>query len=382
MNIRYRLFIDFDGTLTSDDVGYELFKKFTNGATEPTVAAYRRGEINSFKCLSRECEIWNQAPPDQRQVFEFLDTRKMAPGLIEFLDRLNETGIEPVILSEGFDFYIKRITEAVGLNYLKIISNKARYSNGRLAPEFPYLKSGCGKCSNCKGYHISRIADPKDSVIFIGDGHSDMHGAEKADIVFAKSFLHNHLNEIRRYHYTFESFFDIREQFDGARSRSLFVPGQNIDLFDLNERHYKNPRFLFEKQIGGNRDVRGKIYLAVEDKNGEFLGYATMMSPGVDGCCEHDIELLPEYRGGDSHREAVEMIVGAAWRRWPDSAIFASISTENESTINLYESLGFSDEQDLPEYTAGLESRREESTPKVVMILKKEKYCIGDPFGI
>jgi len=57
MNLTYRVFIDFDGTMTAGDVGYELFRNFTHGATESTVAAYRRGKINSLECLSRECAI-------------------------------------------------------------------------------------------------------------------------------------------------------------------------------------------------------------------------------------------------------------------------------------------------------------------------------------
>jgi 2-hydroxy-3-keto-5-methylthiopentenyl-1-phosphate phosphatase len=205
------VFVDFDGTITSGDVGYEMFKKFTEGRTEPTVERYRRGEINSYQCLSAECEIWNSNPPDPKEVLEYLDSRKIERGFLDFLQFLEDEKIEITILSEGFDFYIDRILNSHRLGHLNRITNRAEYSGGLIHPEFPYFESGCGQCSSCKGYHISQRRSAGGTSIFIGDGHSDIHAADAADVVFAKSFLEEHLVAGGRSYYAYRDFLDIIE---------------------------------------------------------------------------------------------------------------------------------------------------------------------------
>ena len=77
---RHLIFIDFDGTITYNDVGYELFKKFSDTRTEPVVQEYRNGKINSRQCLYEECMILNERPTDPDKVFDFLDKQILSPG--------------------------------------------------------------------------------------------------------------------------------------------------------------------------------------------------------------------------------------------------------------------------------------------------------------
>ena len=117
------VFIDFDGSITSEDVGYELFKKFTNGRTEPCVRKYRQGKINSFECLSTECEIWNNQPPKRREVLDFLQQQTLSAGFDDFLKLIKNNNIDSYIVSEGFDFYIDIILSSNGYHDIKRISN-------------------------------------------------------------------------------------------------------------------------------------------------------------------------------------------------------------------------------------------------------------------
>jgi 2,3-diketo-5-methylthio-1-phosphopentane phosphatase len=214
MSERYDIFIDFDGTMTVNDVGYELFKNMTDGKTEALVREYRDGRINSLQCLSGECSIWDECPPEENVIVDFLGGQLIRDDFKEFLTFLSHFSISPIILSEGFDFYIVGILEANGLKHLRRITNSAALNNGALIPAFPYYDEGCGQCSNCKGYHINQLKSPLNAAIFIGDGRSDFHAAEAADIVFARSDLRELLSSKKRPYYTFDCFRDVMSHLD------------------------------------------------------------------------------------------------------------------------------------------------------------------------
>jgi len=211
--MKYRVFLDFDGTITVNDVGYEMFKKFTGEATETIVKKYRSGLINSYVCLQAECEIWNQNPPVHSEVLRFLNGQLLRPGIKEFLEYLCNSDIKFAVLSEGFDFYISHILNYHKFYNLLVISNQATINGNTIQPIFPYYGKGCGECSNCKGFHISRMCGDGEIAVFIGDGHSDIHAAEKSQIVFARSSLALTLGEKNISFIAYEDFFDIIEYF-------------------------------------------------------------------------------------------------------------------------------------------------------------------------
>lgn len=371
MNTNYIVFLDFDGTITSNDVGYEMFRKFTGGATESTVELYRQGKISSRECLAKECEIWNQSPPDPDEVIEHLSDQKITPGFKDFLQALQDENIDTIILSEGFDFYIDRILKSHGLQHIKRIANKSSFANGLLRPRFPYFGLGCGQCSNCKGYHISKLTGSITSAVFIGEGHSDRHGAGAADLVFAKSYLGEHLKDNGRHHFDFSDFYDVITIFAEATSRNIFTASERIDFCRQSSRHHRHVQSMWESgrvmvHVGypdglgwsqakyDNHWRRiaqdGKnIYIALEDKSGAFIGEAKI-SPPKDGFCEHDLKLLPQFWKKGLAREAWTVILDRASVRWPDSIPLVTPSVENNAAINLYRRLGFEFDGDETEW--------------------------------
>ncbi len=363
MKYNYMIFIDFDGTITANDVGYEMFKKFTRGATEPLVQSYRRGEVNSLNCLSGECELWNIESPKVEDVREYLDSQNLRPGLGDFLKKLKEWDIKPLILSEGFDFYIDRILETHGLSDLERITNLARFEDGKLYPEFPYQKLGCGECSNCKGYHIRRLNPPISCAIYIGDGHSDYHASQAADIIFARSHLEDLLTNIKRKYYSYENFDNIRNKLEVIIKTGLFTESDRINFCRLSDRHRRQIRELWESgevmRLVGYPDGLGwseaefnsfwpkmlnddkSIRLALEDKSGGFLGEAMIAFPADNNLCEPDLKLLPEFWGRGLAFEAWQIILDRIGARWPEAGILVTPNIENHRALNLYRKLGF-----------------------------------------
>jgi len=358
----YNIFIDFDGTVTSSDVGYEMFRKFTGGKTQPIVDRYRRGEVNSHQCLKTECEIWNRSDPPVQEVLDYLRRQEITPGFGEFIEILKRQNTGHYIVSEGFDFYIDAILDFNGFSNIERKTNSAEYSNGKIEPEFPYMASGCGECSNCKGYHIKTLNDPRSAAVFIGDGHSDFHGAEAADLVFARSFLKDSLRKLGRFHFNYDTFYDIIKIWESIYSRRVFAASERLYLC----RAYEGSRGNFEKLwetgevmknvgfpggLGWSREKYGKfwkaidrksfILLAVENSKGVFMGEAKLSFPDDENRCAHDVKLLPEFHGQGYGKEAWLALMDLSNRRWPDATLEVTPSVENTGAVKLYESLGF-----------------------------------------
>ena len=86
---------------------------------------------------------------------------------------------------------------------------------------------------------------------------------------------------------------------------------------------------------------RNNVYLALEDKNGKFMGEAKLSAPDDSGICSHDLKLVPDRWGKGFAREAWTEILRATSRRWPEAVTEVTPSVENVRAVGLYRLLGF-----------------------------------------
>jgi 2-hydroxy-3-keto-5-methylthiopentenyl-1-phosphate phosphatase len=180
------VFCDFDGTVSRRDVGNRLLHHFSGGTTNAIVRDWLEGRIDSRECLLRECALARATEEELRQ---FSLSQEIDPHFPELVSLLRERGIPLVVLSDGLDFYIGLIFEKYGLTNIEFYANRLEFKDGKLLPHFPYFEEGCGYCGNCKKYHFQRLYPENKPRIYIGDGLSDKHVAELADILFAKDDL-------------------------------------------------------------------------------------------------------------------------------------------------------------------------------------------------
>ena len=208
------LFVDFDGTITSRDVGSGLFRKFMrpdipgHDSHEDLIRDWKAGLITSKECLSRECR---SAVVTEPQLQAEIDTYRLTPGFPETAAFCRDRGIPVAILSDGMDYYIRRLLETNGLAEVPFFANHLWFQNGGVACDFPWIEKGCGKCGNCKRYHMNRLARPGDHVIYAGDGYSDRYAILNADTVFARGDLAGYCRETGRPFLPFEDFFTVLE---------------------------------------------------------------------------------------------------------------------------------------------------------------------------
>jgi 2-hydroxy-3-keto-5-methylthiopentenyl-1-phosphate phosphatase len=180
------ILVDFDGTITQNDVGAALFNSFSKGKSKKIVSEWLQGRISSKECLQKECELIEIT----KEEFEnFTLVQKIDEHFRDFVDLCKWEKMDLAILSDGLDYYIELILMKYHLDDIPFYSNTVRFEGKKLIPEFPYYDQGCGNCGNCKKYHLENLRRPNQKVVYIGDGLSDKCAIKEADFVFAKNDL-------------------------------------------------------------------------------------------------------------------------------------------------------------------------------------------------
>jgi len=206
---RFKIFLDFDGTITKNDVGEEIFRKFLDESiVKKIVDDLIADKISSRQCWEILCEsasILNKTDFD-----DFILTQEIDPTLHHFVEYCEANSFQLFVLSDGFDYYIDKILKRENLNQLKVFSNKLILTDdGKLIPSFPYYNADCRSSSNCKRNHILENSGEDDYTVFIGDGNSDNDAIQYVDFIFAKDDLLK-LCEVQRITYfPFRNFDDV-----------------------------------------------------------------------------------------------------------------------------------------------------------------------------
>ena len=206
---QFKIFLDFDGTITKNDVGEEIFRKFLDESiVKKIVDDLIADKISSRQCWESLCEsasILNKTDFD-----DFILTQEIDPTLHRFVKYGEANSFQLFVLSDGFDYYIDKILKRENLNQLKVFSNKLILTDdGKLIPSFPYYNADCRSSSNCKRNHILENSNEDDYTVFIGDGNSDNDAIQYVDFIFAKDDLLKFCEVQRITYFHFRNFDDV-----------------------------------------------------------------------------------------------------------------------------------------------------------------------------
>ena len=183
-----QVWIDFDGTISREDVLDELVSRFScNDSWKLVEERWRAGLIGSEECLRSEFRLLRV---ESAELARFLDQIHLDPGLKPLLDILAHYSVPVAILSDGIEAFIRRILNRHGLGHLTIRANRVRQHGDRLQFICPHRNAQCAAAAaHCKCNSAKLLAQPHRRSIYIGDGRSDLCPARQADTVFAKGAL-------------------------------------------------------------------------------------------------------------------------------------------------------------------------------------------------
>ncbi len=205
----FKIFVDFDGTITKTDVGDSLFREFGNKEkVDEIISRLLNDEISAKQSWISLCDEAGRV--EKQKLDRFVDSIEIDETFHSLVDYCRKNQIEIFVLSDGFDYYIERIFKKENLNGINVYSNKLAFTDdGKMIPVFPYLDAECTSSANCKRNHIINHSSDDDFTVFIGDGNSDKYTAQFCDFIFAKDDLLKFCEKERITFFSFKDFNDV-----------------------------------------------------------------------------------------------------------------------------------------------------------------------------
>jgi 2-hydroxy-3-keto-5-methylthiopentenyl-1-phosphate phosphatase len=206
---QFKIFLDFDGTITKNDVGEEIFRRnLSENIVNEIVEELVTDRISSRECWERLCEL--SLIKDKNRFDDLILSQEIDPTLHRFVEYCETNSFQLFVLSDGFDYYINKILNRENLSHLKVFSNKFILTDdGKLTPSFPYYNADCRSSANCKRNHIIENSGEEDYSVFIGDGNSDNDAIQYVDFIFAKDDLLKYCEIQRITYFPFRNFDDV-----------------------------------------------------------------------------------------------------------------------------------------------------------------------------
>jgi 2-hydroxy-3-keto-5-methylthiopentenyl-1-phosphate phosphatase len=182
-----RVFFDFDNTMTTTDVLFDVIEQFSiNNHWMTLEKAWLEGQIGTKECLEGQLK---NVRISKNVLFKFLKRVELDPHFHQLFALLVQEGIKPVILSDNFTPIVERILENHAIKDLKVYGNTLRFYREHVIPSFPYDNPFCLSCAHCKKIHLTKDKTENKLIVYVGDGRSDYCAARVSDIVFAKDNL-------------------------------------------------------------------------------------------------------------------------------------------------------------------------------------------------
>jgi 2-hydroxy-3-keto-5-methylthiopentenyl-1-phosphate phosphatase len=178
--------IDFDGTITEDDVSFVLLDTFAEGDWRKLFQQYRENKISVGDFNTRAFAMVKASSEELLQVAR--DKVRLRDGLHNLVAYCQERGFRLVIVSNGLDFYIKSILESVGLGNIEVHAARTRFNAGGL--EVQYIgPEGTPLNRGFKEAYTKLFLKQGYQVAYVGNGPSDIFPASLAQHVFARDGL-------------------------------------------------------------------------------------------------------------------------------------------------------------------------------------------------
>ncbi len=201
------LVVDFDGTITEQDLLDEIAQTFGDEEVYREVdEGLDDRSLSLNEVIRREFEPVRAPLEEVRQWV--LENVRVRPGFRELVELARRRGWRFVIVSSGFRELIEPVLEREGLADVELLSNTVDPDPDGWKVRFR-VSEVCGTCGQpCKRSTAAALADGTE-LVYVGDGYSDRCAAESADLVFARRGLASYLEERDLPFERFEDFHSI-----------------------------------------------------------------------------------------------------------------------------------------------------------------------------
>lgn len=217
-NMPLAVLVDFDGTITTRDIGDQVVIKFAEPGWEGLMDLYRAGELNVQELWEQEMRLLRKER-EAETVAHCLDIAKIREGFGELVSYCYANDVPIEVASSGIHFYVDAILEKHGFGELPRARPEVDYDdNGHGFTVLPTNLHNCGMTMMCKCDRVWRLRRAGYRVIFVGDGVSDACAVTQADVVLATGSLQKDCDSKGIEYLPFDTFHQV---LDALKSESV-----------------------------------------------------------------------------------------------------------------------------------------------------------------
>ncbi len=179
------LVFDFDNTLTEGDVLDDVIERFSpNDAWRAWEREWAEGRMSARECLKLQVENLRVT---REMLFEHLSSVRVDPAFARILEWARDRQVDTIIVSDSFEPLIRHILGNNAIEGVPVFANALAFDGDRLKPSFPHYDPAFPRSANAKAKHLAPYSGC--TIVFAGDGRSDLDAALASDVVFAKDSL-------------------------------------------------------------------------------------------------------------------------------------------------------------------------------------------------
>jgi len=201
---KLKFFIDFDGTVVSNDICASMVIQYAGDGWDALNSLWEQGIISTAECAQRTLDLMKVTP---QELEIFFGRFELDPGFQNFVEWAAQRDYPLLILSDGYDNYIELIQAKYDLKIV-YYANHLEYADGWLF-QSSHSNPECLKCGVCKSGIVRDRVESGVTSVYIGDGYSDTCAAAICDMVFAKKSLAAYCEKESIAYYPFNTFDDI-----------------------------------------------------------------------------------------------------------------------------------------------------------------------------
>lgn len=199
------LCLDFDDTVVLENTARLVFERFAAPGWRDFEAEYHAGRL-SVEQFNAAALATVEATREELRQFS-VESVTVRPGLLELLDWAHWNDWLVTVISNGFDFYVDGVLDALGADRIARHAGRTRHDY-RWRVTY-YSPRGVALEEGFKLSYASAFQNAGDFVAYAGDGASDVPAARMAQAVFARDTLLARLEPEHPRIRPFETFNDI-----------------------------------------------------------------------------------------------------------------------------------------------------------------------------
>ncbi|MBU6475194.1 MAG: MtnX-like HAD-IB family phosphatase [Alphaproteobacteria bacterium] len=199
------VYCDFDGTITTRDATDFVLERLASPGWLEIEAQWQRGEMGSAECMRRQIALMGATRAELDRV---LDEVEIDEGFSDFVSFCDYSSIPVTIISDGVDYFIRRILGRRKLDVFRVIANRLTISpENAYQLASPWRSPACAAGAGvCKCREVEKETAHR---VYVGDGRSDFCVSATPETVFAKGQLAAHCEKTGTPYASYKNFHDV-----------------------------------------------------------------------------------------------------------------------------------------------------------------------------